>query len=83
MVALLAFAIYFDGGNNYTASANRKAIRQMNRPLQEHFAFLKRSGIGIKPFKLHVFLWLPLWVLNVVMSIVFNTKMGGDRYQQS
>lgn len=74
MVAPLGDVIYYDGGNNYSVSNNKKAIRQMNLALKENFAFLKKSGIGIKPFKLNIFLFLPLYILNVVMKLVFKTK---------
>lgn len=74
MVAPMGDVIYFDGGNNYSVSKNRKAIRQMNLALKENFRFLKKSGIGIEPFKLSVFLILPLFALNTIMKLVFNTK---------
>jgi 2-dehydropantoate 2-reductase len=74
MVAPLGTAIYYDGGNNYSVSRNKEAISQMNKALKENFYFLKKSGIGIEPLKLNVFLILPLCILNIIMRIVFNTK---------
>lgn len=74
MVAPLGDVIYFDGGNNYTVSKNKMAIKQMNLALKENFSFLKKSGIGIEPFKLNVFLMLPLFLLNLIMKYVYNTK---------
>jgi 2-dehydropantoate 2-reductase len=74
MVCPLAYGIYFDGGNNYTFSKNKSAINQMNKALKEAFGFLKKSGIGIEPSKLNIFRIAPLWVLNLVMPFVFNTK---------
>lgn len=74
MVAPMAFVIYYDGGNNYSVSGNKDAVRQMNLAIKEKFTFLRRSGIGIEPFKLNVFLWLPLFMLNIIMKLVFNTK---------
>ncbi len=74
MVCPLAYGIYFDGGNNYTFSKNKSAINQMNKALKETFKFLKKSGIGVEPFKLNIFRIAPLWVLNLVMPFVFNTK---------
>jgi 2-dehydropantoate 2-reductase len=74
MVAPLGTVIYYDGGNNYSVSRNKEAISQMNKALKENFNFLKKSGIGIEPLKLNVFLFLPLCILNIIMRIVFNTK---------
>jgi 2-dehydropantoate 2-reductase len=74
MVAPLADAFYYDGGDNYSVAKNKKAIQQMNIALKENFTFLKQSGIGIEPFKLNVFRILPLWLLNTIMPFVFNTK---------
>lgn len=74
MVAPLATVIYYDGGNNYSVSKNKEAIGLMNKALQENFYFLKKSGIGIEPFKLTVFIFLPLSILNIIMRFVFNTK---------
>lgn len=74
MVAPLGTVIYYDGGNNYSVSSNKEAIIQMNKALKENFYFLKKSGIGIEPFKLTIFLFLPLCILNRIMRIVFNTK---------
>lgn len=74
MVCSLAYGIYFDGGNNYSFSKNKRAIVQMNKALKEAFDFLKKSGIGVEPSKLNIFRIAPLWTLNLVMSFVFNTK---------
>lgn len=74
MVAPLGDVIYFDGGNNYTVSKNKMAINQMNLALKENFTFLKKSGIGIEPFKLSIFLILPLFLLNILMKYVYKTK---------
>jgi len=74
LVAPLAAVIYFDGGDNYTVSRNKAAIRQMNLALKENFRFLKKSGIGILPFKLNIIRVTPVWLLNIVMRFSFNTK---------
>ena len=74
MVAPLAAVIYYDGGDIYTASANKEAIRQMSLALKENFFFLKRSGIGIEPKKLITLLLLPLPILNLIMKYVLHTK---------
>lgn len=74
MVAPLGNVIYYDGGNNYTVANNKKAIHQMNLALKENFIFLKRSGIGIHPFKLNIFLFMPMFILNPLMRLVYKTK---------
>ena len=74
MVCCLAYGIYFDGGNNYTFSKNKKAIIQMNKALKETFSFLKYSKIGIEPPKLNIFRIVPLFLFNCCMPFVFNTK---------
>jgi len=74
MVAPMGDVIYYDGGNNYTVAENPDAIKQMNRALKENFRFLQASGIGIEPAKLNFFRIAPLWLLNISMKLVFNTK---------
>lgn len=74
MVGPLGDVIYFAGGNNYTVAHNSIAIRQMNLALKENFNFLHNSGIGITPWKLNIFRILPLWLLNIIMKFVFNSK---------
>jgi len=74
MVAPMGDVIYYDGGNNYTVAENPDAIKQMNRALKENFRFLQVSGIGIEPAKLNFFKIAPLWLLNISMKLVFNTK---------
>lgn len=74
MIAPLASVIYLDGGNNYTVSKNKEAIRQMNLAIKENFRFLKDSKIGIEPFKLSIFLILPTGILNIIMKYIFDTK---------
>jgi len=74
MVGPLGDVIYYDGGNNYSVSANSKAIHQMNLALKENFNFLHESGIGIEPRKLLFFRFVPISILDFLMKFVFNTK---------
>lgn len=74
MVGPLGDVIYYDGGNNYTVSANSKAIHQMNLALNDNFNFLHKSGIGIEPWKLLFFRFVPISILDFLMKFVFNTK---------
>ncbi|MCY2685649.1 ketopantoate reductase family protein [Salinimicrobium sp. TH3] len=74
LVGPLGDVIYFDGGNNYSVARNSAAIKLMNKALKENFRFLKNSGIGIVPRKLNFIQIMPLWILNITMKYVFNTK---------
>jgi 2-dehydropantoate 2-reductase len=74
MVAPLGTVIYFDGGNNYSVSRNKEAIKQLNLALKENFSFLKKSGIGIEPFKLNIFRFIPMCILNPIMKLIYTTK---------
>ena len=49
-------------------------IQQMNRALEEKFRFLQKSDIGIEPWKFQSIRFVPLWLLNWVMKLAFNTK---------
>jgi len=74
LVGPLGDVIYVDGGNNYTVAKNPEAIRLMNQALKENFLFLKKSGIGIEPFKLNMIRFMPLWFLNIAMKFAFDTR---------
>lgn len=74
MIGTMGGAIYYDGGNNYSVAKNKKAIRQMNLALKENFNFLKKSDIGIEPGKLNIFRLAPLFLLDLVMKYIYNTK---------
>ena len=74
LIGPLGDVIYYDGGNNYSVARNKSAILQMNLALKENFTFLKESGIDIEPSRLNFIRWLPLWLLNLIMRLAFNTK---------
>ncbi len=74
MMCPLVNVIFYDGGNNYSVAKNPKAINQMNLALKEAFGFLKKSGIGIVPSKLSFLLYCPLWILNALFKMAYNTK---------
>jgi 2-dehydropantoate 2-reductase len=73
MIAAFSNLIYYDGGTNYTAAKNSQAIRQMTKALKESFKFLNNSGIGILPGKSRVFIYAPLWIMDIVMKKMFNS----------
>jgi 2-dehydropantoate 2-reductase len=74
MVCPLAYGIYYDGGNNYTLSKNKKAIALLCKSQKENFTFLNKSKYGVEPFKLNIFRVIPTFLLSKVMSLIFNTK---------
>ncbi len=74
MVCPLAYGIYYDGGNNYTLSKNKKTITLMCKSLKENFIFLNKSKYGIEPIKLHIYRIIPTFLLSKIMSKVFNSK---------
>lgn len=74
LVGPLGDVIYLDGGDNYSVAKNHGAIGQMNRALKENFKFLRKSDIGIVPRKFNIIVFTPLWLLNPMMSLAFNTR---------
>jgi len=74
MVCPLASGMYYDGGNNYTLSKNKKAITLICRSLKENFNFLHKSKYGVEPFKLHIYRIIPTFLLGKILSRIFNTK---------
>ncbi|MDR1939545.1 MAG: hypothetical protein LBQ40_01970 [Clostridiales bacterium] len=76
MVTALADGIYFDGGDNYSAAKNRRAMRFMCERLRGNFNALKKSGVKITPVKLNVFLVCPLWLTRFILKIVYGTKFA-------
>ncbi len=74
LIAPLAAVIYYDGGDNYSVSKNKKAISQMNLALKENLNFLIQSGIGVEPYKLRIIRFIPMIILTKIMRLVFATK---------
>jgi len=76
MVTVLANGIYYDGGNNYSTAKNKKAIRFMSSTLKKNFVTLKAKGIPITPTKLNVFRICPLWIMDISLRVLYNTKFA-------
>lgn len=76
MVIPLANGIYFDGGDNYTTSRNKKACCFMSGALKKNFDAIKDIGLPITPIKLNVFRILPQWLISFVLCHVYNTKFA-------
>jgi 2-dehydropantoate 2-reductase len=74
MVSALAAGIYFDGGDNYSLAKNGKAVNRMAFALKENFHFLHSSGIGVTPFKLNLFRYIPSPLVQFVLPLIFNTE---------
>ncbi len=75
LVVPLANAVYFDGGNNYTAAKNKEAIRMMSVSLKKSFRALKAKGIPITPPKLNIFRICPSWLMRLFLRTFCNTKL--------
>ena len=76
LVVSLAGGLYFDGGDNYTAAKNKKALRMSSLSARECFQALKRAGIPITPSKLNVFWICPLWLMDFALKLILNTKFA-------
>jgi len=76
MVVSLASGLYFDGGDNYTAAKNKKALRMSSLTARESFKALKRVGIPITPSRLNVFWICPLWLMDFTLGLMLNTKFA-------
>lgn len=74
MVCPMAYGIYYDGGNNYTLSKNKKVIDLTSKALRENFTFLQQSKYGIEPAKLNIFRLSPTFAISKVLSKLFSTK---------
>ena len=74
LVCPLAYGIYFDGGNNYTFSKNKKAVEQTCKALKETFSFINNSDIALTPSKFHLIRLAPMFILKFVMPKIYNTK---------
>lgn len=74
MVCPMANSIYMDGGSNYTTAKNTEAISLMNKAIKEALRFLKTKGYQVVPFKMHLLLRCPLWLMNIIMKTVYNSK---------
>ena len=74
MIAAFSNLIYYDEGTNYTAAKNYRAIHQMTKALKESFKFLNNSGIGVLPGKSKIFIYAPLWIMDIIMKRMFNSK---------
>lgn len=76
MVIPLANSIYYDGGDNYTTARNKKAIRMMSLALWRNFKMLTKIGIPITPPKLNIFRICPLWIMDLILRLIYNTKFA-------
>lgn len=80
MFCPLVNVILYDGGTNYTVAKNADSIKQLTLALKENFKFIKKSGIGIVPSNLSFLLYAPLWLLNFLMKIIYNTSWAETNF---
>jgi len=76
MVVPLAKGIYHDGGDNYTTSKNKKALRMMSVMLRDNFQALRKINVPITPSKLNIFWMCPLWIMDLSLRLMYNTKFA-------
>lgn len=76
MVTVLANGIYMDGGDNYSTSKNKKAIKYMCLALKENYKALKKISIPITPIKMNIFRLCPSNILYLSLKIIYNTKFA-------
>lgn len=76
MVIPMANAIYSDGGNNYTTARNKASMHNMSMSLKENFNFLKAAGIRITPSRLNIFRLCPVWLLDIMLKFMYDTKFA-------
>lgn len=73
IVTALANGIYQDGGNNYSTSKNRKAIRYIVDSLKSNLKQLKKKKIAITPKKFNIILVVPSAILCKIISLLYNS----------
>lgn len=76
LVLPLANGIYKDGGDNYSTSKNKAAIRYMSLSLKDNFCKLKSSGIKIRPKRFLLLLYIPNSILTYFLKLMYNTKFA-------
>ena len=74
LVSPMANVIYKCGGDNYTVTQDKKAINLMNKAIREGLMFLRDAGFTLISFKTRFILYIPMWILNKIMLIIYNTK---------
>ncbi len=77
LVLPLAKGIYKDGGDNYSTSKNKAAIRYMALSLKNNFLKLKSSGINIRPKRFLLLMYIPNPLLMYFLRLIYNTKFAG------
>jgi len=76
LVVSLASGFYFDGGDNYSTAKNKEAVHMSSSLARKNFNSLKRIGIPITPRKLNIFRVCPLWLMDYLLSLIFNTRFA-------
>jgi len=78
MVTAIANGIYFDGGDNYSTAKNKQALRLTSLEFRRNFRALKKLSIPVTPYKMNIFRWCPLWIMDFVLKRLYNTQFAVD-----
>ncbi len=76
LVLPLAQGIYKDGGDNYSTSKNKDAIRYISSSLKSNFSKLKSLGINITPKRFLLLMYIPNPLLMYFLMLIYNTKFA-------
>ena len=75
MVVPLADA-YYAADNPEKAGCERSVMNKTARQIKNNFLMLHRLGITLSPKKMNLFRLLPISILSIGLSIVFQSKFG-------
>ena len=75
MVVPIADA-YYKAHNPQYAGKDRLVMAHTAKDLQTNFKKLAQCGIKLSPKKMHIFRFLPLFLLRFILSLTFQSKFG-------
>lgn len=74
LVCPLACALYLDGGDNRTLARNTIVLTLAAKALKETLAFIRQSGIGIRPERFGLIRFVPVWMIRAVLACLFDSR---------
>jgi 2-dehydropantoate 2-reductase len=77
LVCPLANAIYLDGGDNYSLSKNRNALKLLVKTLKESLHYVNHSQRHINPARFKFLILLPEIFLVKLVSWILNSRWAG------
>ena len=83
MVVPIADA-YYTADHPERAGREKAVMRSTAQQMKHNFTRLHKSGVILSPPKMHIFRLLPVWVLRIGLSMVFESRFGNVfMYQHS